>query len=129
MGLYFGKTDFWGFPGAVTYHASFEHFSVGYLLLGLVQTHGKRVQLNDFKAALQLANATMSAQVSGEGYSLAADLLVMSERNAIVANLSTTCPKGVSSVMLNGSLGSANLFQMPLAAGTARGEGGAHKTH
>ena len=35
MGLYFGKTDFWGFPGAVTYHASFEHFSVGYLLLGL----------------------------------------------------------------------------------------------
>ena len=30
-----GKNDFWGWPRAVTYHAGFQHFSVGYLLLGL----------------------------------------------------------------------------------------------
>jgi hypothetical protein len=34
-GLYMGKNDFWGWPRAVTYHAGFQHFSVGYLLLGL----------------------------------------------------------------------------------------------
>jgi hypothetical protein len=29
LGLYLGKNDFWGWPDAVTYHASFQHFSPG----------------------------------------------------------------------------------------------------
>ncbi|GAX82137.1 hypothetical protein CEUSTIGMA_g9565.t1 [Chlamydomonas eustigma] len=67
LGLYFGKNDFWGFPGAVTFHASFQHFSIGYLLLSIMDTSGDAVPLPVFTASQSLADGKLSATAqSGE---------------------------------------------------------------
>jgi|LauGreSBDMM110SN_4_FD.fasta_scaffold172510_1 hypothetical protein len=57
-----GKNDLWGFPDATTYHASFQHFSPGFLLLGLVDLQSnQRIGLTHFSASQRLADGHLSA--------------------------------------------------------------------
>ena len=96
LGLYLGKNDFWGFPDSVTYHASFQHFSAGFLLVGLVDpdTAGEQMDLPLFSASQRLADARLSAAASApaRGYALTITAFVLSDRNVVLANVTATCP-------------------------------------
>ena len=118
LGLYLGKNDFWGFPDSVTYHASFQHFSAGFLLVGLVDpdTAGEQMDLPLFSASQRLADARLSAAASApaRGYALTITAFVLSDRNVVLANVTATCPPGRAAVTVNLTLGSDNPFEMPL---------------
>jgi hypothetical protein len=123
LGLYLGKNDFWGWPEAVTYHASFQHFSVGYLLLGLrghTGASGAPLALPYFHGSMSLEDGRLTARASsansstGGGFALDLDAFVLSERNTILANVSASCPAGVVKVELTLELSSDTIFDMPL---------------
>ena len=117
LGLYLGKNDFWGFPDATTYHATFQHFSPGYLLLGLMDPgSNQRIDLPHFAASQRLADGRLSASASdpSNGFALSVTSTVLSSRNVVLSSLTTSCPPGVYSVRLNLTLGSDNPFLMPL---------------
>ena len=141
---YFGKNDFWGWPEAVTYHASFQHFSPGYLLLGLSNAAGEPIALPHFNGSMSLEDGQLSATASssgGDGYSLRVDALVMSAQNTIMANLTASCPpssttttsgsstsgsalsSGGGSVELELTLSSDTIFSMPLNVSSDPAEG------
>jgi hypothetical protein len=141
---YFGKNDFWGWPEAVTYHASFQHFSPGYLLLGLSNAAGDPIALPHFNGSMSLEDGQLSATASssgGDGYSLRVDALVMSAQNTIMANLTASCPpssttttsgsstsgsalsSGGGSVELELTLSSDTIFSMPLNVSSDPAEG------
>jgi hypothetical protein len=111
LGLFFGKNDFWGWPDAVTYHASFQHFSLGYLLLRLREGNGPLLPLPRFTGSMSLEDGTLSAQASGAAvkgggyYQLQiGGAVVLAGRNVVLASVTPTCPLGVGNVTLDMSL-------------------------
>ena len=59
LGLYLGKNDFWGWPGPVIYHASFEHYTPGAVRL-TVPAWGN---LTRFEGTQCMRNGTVTASV------------------------------------------------------------------
>ena len=118
LGLYFGKNDFWGWPAAVTYHASFQHFSPGFLLLSLLDSGEPIGQspMHHFTATQRIVDATLTASVSNisSGHSIEIRAMVLFDRNVAEVNVTVKCPPGVQSARLNLTLGSDNVFEMPL---------------
>ena len=132
LGMYFGKNDFWGWPRAVTYHASFQHFSPGYLLIGLADAlHHDPIALKRFTGSMSLENGHISATASGDsGHSLTVGAVVLASQNTVLANVTATCPSGSSSgsVGLTVTLSSDTIFGMPLNTSVGPGDGALHLT-
>ena len=107
LGLYFGKNDFWGWPDALTFHASFMHFSPGFVLLGVAGE-----TLPAFTASQTISNATLAARVSNANVSVEVSNARVLLENVLVADVVATCAGAAAE--LNLTIGSDNLFQMPL---------------
>ncbi|KAH8071300.1 hydrolase [Aureococcus anophagefferens] len=90
LGLYFGKNDYWGWPDALTFHASFMHFSPGFTI----------------------SNATLAARVSNADVSIEMSNARVLLENVLVADVVATCAGAAAE--LNLTIGSDNLFAMPL---------------
>ncbi len=110
LGLYFGKNDFWGFPDAVTFHASFQHFSVGYLLVSVLDQ-----ELPRFTARQRLSDARLSATASSSGSTSVTVEAAVLVQNVVLVNLSAACPSPSSAVTLQLKLGSDNPFDLPMS--------------
>jgi hypothetical protein len=119
LGLYLGKNDFWGWPGPVIYHASFEHYTPGAVRLtvpawgNLTRFEGTQCMRNGTVTASvhekpstggeraggsaggKLRGATRgywqndSAAFSGRSLSISATVLV--DINVVLVNISATC--------------------------------------
>ena len=110
----------------MTYHASFQHFSPGYLLLGLSDATGTPIALPKFTGSMSLEDGHVSATAAADetGHSLRVDALVMSAQNTILANVTAKCPDtksnnggnggGGTFVGLDLTLSSDTIFGMPL---------------
>ena len=131
LGMFLGKNDFWGWPRAVTYHASFQHFSPGYLLLGLSGDTGQPIALPKFTGSMSLEDGHLSATATANesGYSLIVDALVVSAQNTVLANVTANCPNsennsggGGGSVGLDLTLSSDTIFGMPLNTSIERSD-------
>ncbi|KAH8071340.1 hydrolase [Aureococcus anophagefferens] len=107
LGLYFGKNDFWGWPDALTFHASFMHFSPGFVLLGVAGE-----TLPAFTASQTISNATLAARVSNADVSIEMSNARVLLENVLVADVVATCAGAAAE--LNLTIGSDNLFEMPL---------------
>ena len=117
LAMYLGKNDFWGWPKAVTYHASFQHFSPGYLQFRLVGvgTAATPIALPAFGGSMSLEDGRLSASAEGSGFRLSlSDTVVLSAQNTVLANLSATCPSGTERVAIELTLSSDTIFAMPL---------------
>ena len=122
LGLYFGKNDFWGFPGAVTYHASFQHFSPGFVLLGLSDKAGQDytpISLSEFSGSMNISHATVHGCVSSGSYSVAVNASVMLDPGVLVADVVATCDSAREEVALNVTMGSDTIFGLPLMLDSA----------
>ena len=114
LGLYLGKGDLWGFPNAVTYHGSFQHFSPGFVLLAL---SGTDKPLTTFEANQSTATAHLYARVGTPSarWDLSVDATVAVDPNLVVANLIGRCPAGETSVSVDVALGTDNTWTLPVA--------------
>jgi hypothetical protein len=122
LGLYLGKNDFWGWPAAVTYHASFQHFSPGYVLAGLWPAGGGApIALPRFNGSMRLEDGRLAAEASSSasGYALSVKASVLASQNTVLGSLTARCPAGVKEVGLKLTLSSDTIFAMPLESWAA----------
>ena len=128
-----GKNDFWGFPGILLWHTSFDHFTPGQLRLS-IPAAGNTTH-RSFDGSQKLSNGLLAGSVGYiTGYALGlSDLFVAAGRtkpwpnpNVATGMLQATCPAGVSTVEIELSIapGGAgpdgdNVYGLPVSTGTS----------
>lgn len=127
--LALGKNDFWGFPGILLWHSSFDHFTPGALYISLVGSEsgggGVLGAANlTFRASQRLADGVLDAGYrtrNGRYTVRLSDVQVASESNVVMGDLEVSCPAGQTDVALNLTLvespGGTNPYGLPVSRG------------
>jgi len=119
LGVYIGKNDFWGWPGQLLWHGSFQHLSPGYLTVSLQES---KSAYDKFESTMQLSNGTIAAEINADQFGLKIEnLQVLSNSNTIVAEVVPVCnDKSQKTVHLDFTLQTDNPYSLPMevAAGT-----------
>ena len=116
IGLYFGKNDYWGFPDAITYHAGFQHFSPGFIVIGLSNV-STPMELKQFNANQNVVDGSLQAHsFDKDGNSIAVGVAVALDPSVVLVNLTVGCATTTAKVMqhtlLNLSISTDTIFGM-----------------
>ena len=129
--LAMGKNDFWGVPGEhVTFGATFNHFSPGWLTLTVSPPGGRSSPWNatatgNVNASQRLQDGRLtldSADLSPGGYGIRSEAVVLSHatpRNTVLVSFSATCPTGQDTATITANLSTDNAWVLPVAAEVA----------
>jgi len=110
LAIYIGKNDFWGWPGRMLWHGSFQHYSPAFLTV-----KAKSTFFGAFESVMNFENGTISTAVSTSegGVKLSLEnVIVTPDRNTIVADLVADCRDG-DFLSVDLSLQTDNPYSLP----------------